>query len=119
MTDHPDIVERLHFEVWFADSRRNRGAKKRPSFEQLSDGTYADDHTQRHWWTWQTAQRQAAAEITRLRAEAEALRKDKATLLENLEQMLRQFTKTPSSYKDSDTRCKAHAAIAATKEQQA
>jgi hypothetical protein len=32
-------------------------------------------------------------------------------LLEALELMLNQFTKTPSTFRDSDARCKAHAAI--------
>jgi hypothetical protein len=39
-------------------------------------------------------------------------------LLEALQAMLEQFTKTPSTLKDSEARCKAHAAIAkATGEQ--
>jgi hypothetical protein len=39
-------------------------------------------------------------------------------LLEALQTMLEQFTKTPSTLKDSEARCKAHAAIAkATGEQ--
>lgn len=46
---------RASFEVYFIQSRRNRGAHKRPTFERLPDGTYADDHIQRHWWTWQNA----------------------------------------------------------------
>lgn len=48
-------AERNAFERYFAESRRNRGAAKRPNFARLQDGTYADDHTQRHWWTWQMA----------------------------------------------------------------
>lgn len=40
------------------------------------------------------------------RAAAEIERKDKA-----LAMMLRQFTKTPSSLKDSEARCAAHAAL--------
>lgn len=47
------------FEAWFSDSRRNRGVAKRPNFERMEDGTYFDDHTQRHWWTWQNAARAA------------------------------------------------------------
>lgn len=47
---------RAAFEAWFTGSRRSRGADKRPTFERREDGTYDDDHTQRHWWTWQTAQ---------------------------------------------------------------
>jgi hypothetical protein len=38
-----------------------------------------------------------------------------AQLLEALETMLRQFTKTPSTLADSEARSKAHAAIAAAK----
>lgn len=52
-----ELTERQKFEAFFADSRRNRGAKKRPNFDTLADGTYADEHTQRHWWTWQSARR--------------------------------------------------------------
>lgn len=44
------------FELFFAYSRRNRGPGNRPTFERLDgDGTHRDDHTQRHWWTWQQA----------------------------------------------------------------
>ena len=44
------------FEAYFANSRKNRGQGKRPTFERVtSDDTYKDDHTQRHWWTWQQA----------------------------------------------------------------
>ena len=44
------------FELFFAGSRRNRGPRHRPAFERFDgDGTYKDDHTQRHWWTWQQA----------------------------------------------------------------
>ena len=53
-------TSRKAFEAFFLDSRRNRGASKRPTFDLLPDGTYADDHTQRHWWTWQ----QAASALT-------------------------------------------------------
>jgi hypothetical protein len=48
-------ASREAFEKFFADSRRSRGPSKRPTFERLPDDTYADDHTQRHWWTWQQA----------------------------------------------------------------
>lgn len=51
-TVRPD-PERAAFEADFAESRRGRGVAKRPTFERLGDDTYADDHTQRHWWTWQ------------------------------------------------------------------
>ena len=43
------------FELYFADSRRGRGAGRAPTFARMADGTYADDPTQRHWWTWQNA----------------------------------------------------------------
>ena len=48
-------MTREAFESFFVESRRGRGARKVPTFERLEDGTYADDHTQRHWWTWQKA----------------------------------------------------------------
>jgi len=48
--------ERALFEAFFLASRSNRGAKKRERLlDRLPDGTYQEDHTQRHWWTWQTA----------------------------------------------------------------
>lgn len=43
------------FERYFAESRKSKGAGRRPTFERFEDGTYKDDHTQRHWWTWQQA----------------------------------------------------------------
>jgi hypothetical protein len=46
-------ADRAAFEAYFADSRRSKGPSKRPTFARLPDDTYADDHTQRHWWTWQ------------------------------------------------------------------
>ena len=49
------------FELYFADSRRGRGAGRAPTFARMADGTYADDPTQRHWWTWQNACRPALA----------------------------------------------------------
>lgn len=48
-------MKRQQFEAFFLASRSNKGAKRRPTFERLPDDTYADDHTQRHWWTWQQA----------------------------------------------------------------
>lgn len=60
----PADPERAAFEGYFADSRRGKGPSKRPTFAKLADGTYADDSTQRHWWTWQQA---LAAERERLR----------------------------------------------------
>ncbi len=47
--------ERAAFERYFATSRKSKGAGRSPDFARLQDGTYADDHTQRHWWTWQNA----------------------------------------------------------------
>jgi hypothetical protein len=47
--------EREAFERYFAASRKNKGVAHRPTFERREDDTYADDHTQRHWWTWQNA----------------------------------------------------------------
>jgi hypothetical protein len=57
---------RDEFERWFLESRKSKGASHRPTFERMEDGTYADNHTQRHWWTWQNAQ---AARIDELEAE--------------------------------------------------
>ena len=56
------------FERWFLESRKSKGASRRPTFERMEDGTYADDCTQRHWWTWQNAQ---AARIAELEAEVD------------------------------------------------
>jgi hypothetical protein len=47
------------FERYFLASRKGRGPSRAPTFAKLGDGTYADDHTQRHWWTWQQAQAEA------------------------------------------------------------
>ena len=58
----PQQASRNAFEAWFATSRRCRGKARAPSFEQRTDGTYADDQTQRHWWTWQQGAKHAAAE---------------------------------------------------------
>lgn len=51
---------RAQFEAYFSNSRRGRIGKKIPAFQRLPDGTYADDSTQRHWWTWQNAALAAA-----------------------------------------------------------
>lgn len=51
----PMSPERAAFERYFAASRKSKGAGRTPNFARLQDGTYADDHTQRHWWTWQNA----------------------------------------------------------------
>jgi hypothetical protein len=59
------------FEAYFAASRKSKGVGKRPTFHRLPDGTYSDDHTQRHWWTWQNAlaaQAPAAEPLTDERA---------------------------------------------------
>jgi hypothetical protein len=50
-------------------------------------------------------------------SEVERLRALNAELVEALEVMLKQFTKTESSLMDSNARCKAHAALAKAKEQ--
>lgn len=55
----PDLREA--FEAYFANSRRGRGVKKIPVFKRLPDDSYADEPTQRHWWTWQNAARAAIA----------------------------------------------------------
>lgn len=47
---------RIDFECYFLESRRSKGANRQPTFMRYEhDGTYIDDHTQRHWWTWQQA----------------------------------------------------------------
>jgi FMN phosphatase YigB (HAD superfamily) len=92
---------REQFEAYFADSRRNRGAKKRPNFDVCSDGTYADDHTQRHWWTWQQALRAAreavAAEADREMAQmrqALELAQELASALEQMKSEIEQSGQT-------------------------
>ena len=55
----------------------------------------------------------AAAELRRL----SAVEAQRDALLEALKLMLEQFTKTPSTLKDSEARIKAHAAIAQTEGQ--
>ena len=57
--DLPD--ERAAFEAYFAWSRKSKGVNRRPTFELFPDGTYKDDHTQRHWWTWQQSRAALAA----------------------------------------------------------
>ena len=57
MGDEPEDDGRAEFETFFAESRRGRGPSKAPTFQRLQDGTYADDHTQRHWWTWQQSRK--------------------------------------------------------------
>lgn len=52
------VIERsrIDFECYFLESRRSKGANRAPTFmRHEQDGTYIDDHTQRHWWTWQQA----------------------------------------------------------------
>lgn len=51
----PMPPERAAFERYFSASRKSKGAWRAVNFARLQDGTYADDHTQRHWWTWQNA----------------------------------------------------------------
>ena len=53
--------ERAAFERYFSSSRKSKGAGRRPTFERLGDGTYADNHTQRHWLTWQKSQENSRA----------------------------------------------------------
>ncbi|MBI3346974.1 MAG: hypothetical protein HY020_07155 [Burkholderiales bacterium] len=56
-SDQRSVHEAL-FETYFVESRdanrRSVNLTKRP------DGSYVDDHTQRHWWTWQCAVAAAA-----------------------------------------------------------
>lgn len=48
--------EREAFEQFFADSRRGKGqAALSKLLERMPGGDYVQDHTQRHWWTWQKA----------------------------------------------------------------
>ena len=52
------VIERsrIDFECYFLESRKSKGANRVPTFHRYEhDGTYIDDHTQRHWWTWQQA----------------------------------------------------------------
>lgn len=51
-------TSRPRFEAYFLTSRRSRGVGRKPCLQRLPDGTYATDHTQRHWWTWQQAIRE-------------------------------------------------------------
>lgn len=69
-------AQRAAFEAWFAESRKSKGPSRRPTFERFEDGTYADDSTQRHWWTWQHAaspQPTAAQPLTDEQIDAVAL----------------------------------------------
>lgn len=50
-----DGKTRERFEAYFAASRKSKGVGRAPIFERFPDDTYKDDHTQRHWWTWQQA----------------------------------------------------------------
>lgn len=52
------VIERsrIDFECYFLESRKSKGGGRAPTFMRYEhDGTYIDDHTQRHWWTWQQA----------------------------------------------------------------
>lgn len=68
MTHLSSEAVRLEFERYFIESRKSKGANRKPTFDRFEDGTYKDDHTQRHWWTWQNAlsatQRAQAAQST-------------------------------------------------------
>lgn len=70
MTHLSSEAVRLEFERYFLESRKSKGANRKPTFERFEDGTYKDDHTQRHWWTWQNALRR----IPELEAERDQLR---------------------------------------------
>jgi len=63
MTEQQIEKERAAFEAFFADSRKGSGqAKVAKLFDRMPGGDYAQDHTQRHWWTWQNARRAASHE---------------------------------------------------------
>lgn len=48
--------QRDRFEAFFRASRTGKGAKKAAALLARNDvDEYVEDHTQRHWWTWQTA----------------------------------------------------------------
>jgi hypothetical protein len=67
--------DRAAFEAFFRQSRSHSGRKKiERCLDRLEDDTYADESTQRHWWTWQ--QSRAAVPLV-----AEAPREPVATLL--------------------------------------
>ncbi|MDQ0068318.1 hypothetical protein J2W34_000092 [Variovorax boronicumulans] len=87
--------EREAFEAFMRDSRRNRGVKKAAELlNRFEDGTYINEHVQRHWWTWQqaraalaSASKQAGGELVAYyngnwtltpRAYADAIKRDPA-----------------------------------------
>jgi hypothetical protein len=48
--------ERERFERFMLDSRNDKGVKGREKLlVRMDGGDYVENHTQRHWWTWQTA----------------------------------------------------------------
>lgn len=48
--------ERAAFEQFMSHSRRNKDVKKAAELlNKFEDGTYINEHVQRHWWTWQQA----------------------------------------------------------------
>lgn len=50
------MMRRDQFEAFILRSRGGRGIKKMAELlDRLPDDTYAQDHVQRHWWTWQQA----------------------------------------------------------------
>lgn len=63
--DPPQLAvgpNREQFETYFYGSRHSDGVEKRKHLlDRLPDDTYANDHTQRHWWTWQNAVRALGA----------------------------------------------------------
>jgi hypothetical protein len=77
--EQAEVIEatRPDFERYFLESRKSKGANRRPTFARFPDDTYQDDHTQRHRWTWQ----QSA-----MAARAQAL-EDAATVCGNISQM--------------------------------
>jgi hypothetical protein len=56
------LDEREAFEAFMSHSRRNKGLKKAEQLlNKFEDGTYINEHVQRHWWTWQQARKTASA----------------------------------------------------------
>jgi hypothetical protein len=62
--EQAEVIEatRPDFERYFLESRKSKGANRRPTFARFPDDTYQDDHTQRHWWTWQQSAMAARAQ---------------------------------------------------------
>jgi hypothetical protein len=66
--------EREAFEKWFGSTRHSKGVEYRAIMfdRRPEDGTYVEDHTQRHWWTWQNARASLAAEVAQPQSRAVA-----------------------------------------------